>query len=278
MNQGDALSAGAAALRAAGIANARHEARWLAEHVTGRPCLPGSELHMTPAHQRRYTALLRRRAQRYPLQYLLAEVEFCGVPLRVTPKVLIPRPETEELAVHALAWLACHPRARRVADLGTGSGCLAIALAHAVPRVRCWACDMSNAALAVARANAHRNGVAGRITFAHSAWFDAVPARRRFDVIVANPPYVAEGARLQPELAHEPPTALFAGTDGLAAYREILPELPRRMAAHGLFLGEIGQGQAPALGALARRAGMRHVSFLPDCSGRLRFLRVAAGG
>jgi release factor glutamine methyltransferase len=96
-------------------------------------------------------------------------------------------------------------------------------------------------------------------------------------VIVANPPYVAEGAHLQPELAHEPPTALFAGTDGLAAYREILPELPRRMAANGLFLGEIGQGQAPALGALARRAGMRHVSFLPDCSGRLRFLRAQRG-
>lgn len=261
-----------AQLRAAKISNASQEARWLLESLIGKPCPLFSNDPIPPNISRRYLTLVNRRARRFPLQYLLRFVDFAGVRIQLTPAVLIPRPETEELAHLAIAWLKAHPHARRVADLGTGSGCLAIAIAHACPDIECWACDISSAALTVARRNAQLNHVAHRIHFTRASWFDKWPKNLLFDLIVSNPPYVEENAKLPPELSYEPSTALFAGPDGLDAYRQILPHIPRRLTSGGLFLGEIGANQRAALLKLARLAGLYSPRILKDSLGRYRFL------
>lgn len=266
------LSLASAKLRAANISNAPQEARWLLEFVIGK-ALPLFSDRLIPPHiSRRYLALVNRRARRFPLQYILGFVDFAGVRIQLTPAALIPRPETEELAHLAIAWLKIHPLAHRVADLGTGSGCLAIAIAHACPHVECWACDISSPALALARRNARLNAVTPRIHFTRASWFDNWPQHFTFDLIVTNPPYVEEDATLQPELSHEPSSALFAGPDGLDAYRQILPQVPRRLSPGGLFLGEIGANQRRSILQLARSAGLRSPRILRDSRGLARFL------
>lgn len=274
---GELIDHGAAVLREAGIENARNEARWLLEHVLGERCRPFDEREVGTRAARRYRAMITRRARRVPLQYLLKTVEFAGVEVAVSPAVLIPRPETEELVGLAAAWLEQHRWARWVADLGTGSGCIAIALAKAVPRIECWASDVSRAALRLARANARRNGVADRVHCTCGSWFAGWPEQMTFDMIVTNPPYVERGAQLEPELAYEPAEALYAGEDGLDAYRSIVPEVGRRLNAGGIFLGEMGAGQAEALRDLARASGLGEVEILKDASGRERFVRWERG-
>ena len=268
---------GAAALRAAGIGNARNEARWLLEHVLGTPCAPFGTQVVPAAECRRYRALVKRRAQRVPLQYLAGAVEFAGIVVKVTPSVLIPRPETEELVELARGWLVQHGWAQRVADLGTGSGCIAVALARMLPAVECWASDVSRAALRVARENARRNGVAERMHFACGSWFECWGDEMRFDMIITNPPYVERGARVEAELGYEPEEALYAGADGLGAYREILPEVPRRLNAGGIFFGEMGAGQAAGMRGLARACGIGEVEILSDAGGRERFVKWERG-
>ena len=266
---------GAAALRAAGISNARNEARWLLEHVLGAPCGPFGAQAVPAALCRRYRAMIERRAKRVPLQYLLGSVEFAGIVVKVTPAVLIPRPETEELVELGRRWLEQRRWARRVADLGTGSGCIAIALARELPEIECWASDSNRAALRVARENARRNGVAERMHFASGSWFESWGAEIHFDMIITNPPYMERGARVEAELGYEPEEALYAGEDGLDAYREILPEVPRRLNTGGIFLGEMGAGQAAGMRGLACASGMGEVEILRDAGGRERFVKWA---
>lgn len=274
---GELMEEGAAALRAAGIENARNEARWLLEHVLGDRCKPFDEREAGAGAARQYRRMITRRARRVPLQYLLKTVEFAGVELTVSPAVLIPRPETEELVGLAAAWLEQHAWARRVADVGTGSGCIAIVLAKAAPRIECWASDVSRAALRIARANARRNGVADRVRCTCGSWFAGWSEELTFDMIVTNPPYVERGAQLEPELAYEPAEALYAGEDGLEAYRSMLPEVRRRLNPGGIFLGEMGVGQAEALRNLARASGLGEVRILKDARGRERFVRWEKG-
>ncbi|MCX7848404.1 MAG: peptide chain release factor N(5)-glutamine methyltransferase [bacterium] len=261
-----------AQLKAAGIPNASQEARWLLEHVLQRTCTPFEHTTLPPTAVRRFRYLVTRRAHRFPLQYLLGSVDFAGAHIRLTPAVLIPRPETEELVQHALTWLASHPRTRSVADLGTGSGCIAIALTRAFPTISCWASDISPKALRIARINARLNRVASRIHFALAHWFSAWPDHLSFDLIITNPPYVETHAHLSPELAFEPPTALFAGPEGLDAYRQFLPLVPHRLRPGGLFLGEIAaHHRQPAL-LLARASGLLTARVLKDSHGHYRFL------
>jgi release factor glutamine methyltransferase len=164
-----------------------------------------------------------RRARQEPVQYILGETEFYGLRMRVTPAVLIPRPETEHLVEAVLARVG-RDSVVRICDVGTGSGAIAVALAQALPRARVTALDISRAALDVARGNAERLGVAGRIRFVESDLLRAVRGER-FEVVVSNPPYVAEGEVLEAQVReYEPREALFAGPTGLEVYRRLIPE------------------------------------------------------
>lgn len=192
----------------------------------------------------RLETAVRRREAREPLAYVRGHAEFWGREFEVTGAVLIPRPETELIVEQALALVP--PAAARVADVGTGSGCLAITLAAERPSWRLYATDISTDALEVARRNARRHGVEGSITFQDAALLGTVPP---CDLIVSNPPYVPEGdrAQLQPEVAFEPAEALFAGPDGLAVIRPLLGAAAVRLAPGGWLLFEFGFGQAEAI-------------------------------
>lgn len=210
----------------------------------------------------------RRRADE-PLAYLLAEKEFYGRVFAVSPAVLIPRPETELLVDLALARLAACARGGkppRVLDLGTGSGCIAISLAIEHARTEVTATDTSTAALALARANAARLGV-GNVEFAHGDWFAALPADARFDLIVSNPPYVAEGDPHLADLRFEPALALVAGADGLAALRKIIEGATSHLSPGGWLLLEHGGEQGAAVRALLEERRWINVQTHFDAAG-----------
>jgi len=212
---------------------------------------------------------LARRIAGEPLAYLLGEKEFRGLLFRVDANVLVPRPETEILVDWALEVLSGPLRERspqRVADLGTGSGAIAIAVKHALPATQVSATDASGAALAVARANARRLGTG--ITFACGSWWDAVSDR--FDVLLSNPPYVAANDPHLAALSHEPLGALTPGGDGLAALREIIGGAGNHLTPGGWLLVEHGHDQAQAVQALFRAAGFCAIATRNDLSGQPR--------
>ena len=220
-----------------------------------------------------FFALAKRRRAGEPVAYLTGTREFWGLSLRVTPDVLIPRPETETLVELVLEWL---PRdgAPRVLDLGTGSGAIALAIAAERPHARVIATDASAAALAVARDNAARLALAN-VEFGHADWYDGVPGGP-FDLIVSNPPYVAAG---DPHLSvgdlrYEPAGALASGVDGLAALRTIIGGAPMRLAAGGALAVEHGYNQSPAVQDLLREAGFSRITVRRDLAG---IPRVAGG-
>ncbi len=221
-----------------------------------------------------FEGLLRRRATGEPIQHITGETEFYGLPFRVTPDVLIPRPETEHLVEHVIA-LAAQFHSPRIVDAGTGSGAIAIALAHALNEAQLTAIDISDSALAIARENAERNGVASRIRFHEGNLLEPV-AGQRFDVVVSNPPYVPTSDRdtLSVEVRDfEPALALFAGKDGLDLYRQLIPAAFTLLAPGGFVALEIGYGQSEAIRALLSDAGFARIEFMPDLQG---ILRVAA--
>jgi release factor glutamine methyltransferase len=205
--------------------------------------------------------LVRRRGEREPLQHLVGTACFFGLEFEVNRDVLIPRPETEVLVEHALQQLSTRAsRPARVLDLGTGSGCLAITLAVKAPAVSVHATDLSEAALTVARRNAARHGVAGRIEFCAGDGFAAVPDGLAFDLCVSNPPYIPSGeiGTLEPEVRDfDPRAALDGGADGLDFFRRIAAEAPGRLRRDGVALLELGDGQAGTLPALFATAGWR---------------------
>ena len=160
------------------------------------------------------------------------------------------------------------------ADLGTGSGCIPIALAKKLKNLNWFACDASEAALQVAKNNAEKNSVSDKIEFFHGNWFNAFPKDLRLDFIITNPPYVEENEKLQPELDYEPSSALFSGKDGLEDYRIIISNLSDRMNPGGVFLGEFGDGQAFALLKIAKENKFENVEIIKDLSGRERFIKI----
>lgn len=277
MNLKTALEHGAA--RLAHLVNARRDAELLLLGVTGRDrafSLTHPDDVLTAAQQSTYDAWLARRSRHEPIQYILGEQEFYGLVFNVTPDVLIPRPETEHLIEAALERVA-HDAAPRIADVGTGSGAIAVALACTLPRARITALDCSVCALAVAKGNAERHGVSGRIQFLQSDLLSPHVSEARhgapapgwgagFDLIVSNPPYVPENEELETQVCdYEPHVALFAGPSGLEIYRRLIPQAWNALESGGWLLMEMGHGQRDALAGLL--TGWADVAFINDLQG-----------
>lgn len=223
---------------------------------------------LTGEQAQRYSMLLERRFYGEPIQYITGEAEFYGLIFRVTPDVLIPRPETEHLVEQAITYARDfqHPR---IVDIGTGSGAIAVALAHHLPQARITSIDISEKALVIAKENAARNQVAERIRFLQGDLLMPVE-RERFDLIVSNPPYVSEADRetLSVEVRdHEPSLALFAGADGLAVYRRLIPAAHEAFLSGGSLLMEIGYGQSDAIRALLAESDFGQIRFVLDLQG-----------
>ncbi len=263
----DALKAASSLLAASGIEQPRHEARILLGHVTGltREALlvQHREILQRPLVDA-LTSLARRRAEHEPIAYLTGEREFWGLPFEVTRDTLIPRPDSETLVAAALEFARAQGDAGlRILDLGVGSGCLLISLLRELPMAEGFGVDRSIAALRVAGRNAERHGVSARARFLAGSWGQALLPP--FDIIVANPPYVADGARasMMPEVSKfEPAEALFAGAEGEDAYRAMAPELARLIAPNGRIFLELGAGQG------ARAAGILCGAGLLECERR----------
>jgi release factor glutamine methyltransferase len=253
------------------------EAELLLAHLLHQPrayLWAHPEATLTPQQAADYAACVQRRAAGEPLPYITGQIEFFGLMFTVTPDVLIPRPETETLVEAALAWLTAHSDAVAV-DVGTGSGCIAVALAVHAPSLRLYATDISPAALQMARANAERHEVAERITFLEGDLL--IPLPEPVHLIVSNPPYVAddEWDALPLSVQQEPRLALLSGADGLDAIRRLLAQAQSRLVPGGLMLVEIGERQGVATQALARAAFTRaDVSILPDLAGKDRVLEI----
>jgi release factor glutamine methyltransferase len=217
--------------------------------------------------------LVRRRGQREPLAYVVGETDFCGLRLKTDRRALVPRPETEGLVELVMQKCALPPA--RILDLGTGGGCIALALAKAFPEARVTAVDTSEDALALARENATATCLAARVQFLNSDWYAALLAGDKFDAIVANPPYLtaAETAETEPEVrTFEPVLALTAAEDGLAALRVIVAGAPTQLAPGGLLAVETGIAQHAALLRLIEAAGLRECSSHRDLAGRDRYV------
>jgi len=215
--------------------------------------------------------LVRRRLAREPVAYLIGRKEFFGLSFRVTPDVLIPRPDTETLVETALE-LASLPAECRALDIGCGSGAIAASLAHARPAWHVTATDLSEKALDVARENAQRLKLP--IEFLPGSLFEPVAARR-FHLIVSNPPYIPRGSVLQPEIRHEPPGALFADERGLALLQALLTQAPAHLEPAGHLLLEFGEDQDAALVEFARGTGAyAEIRVLRDLAGAPRVLHA----
>jgi len=279
MNLAEALTDGTAQLAEAGVDSPGVDAEWLLAHVLDcpRPELP---LHrdqpLTPTQATHWAELLAARVRRIPLQHLLGTANFCGLELAVNEHVLVPRPETELLA--EAAWnIANSFETLRVLDIGTGSGCLAIAIARHAPAAAVHAMDISPPALAVAQANADRHGTA--ITFHEGNACEALP-KGPWEVIVSNPPYIpsAELAGLQPEVReHDPALALDGGHDGLTIYRALIPRALAGLAAGGRLLLEVGDGQAAAVVGIIAEHGGGVQEVLPDLNNIERIVIASRG-
>lgn len=215
----------------------------------------------------RFRDWVHRRGEREPLQYVTGEVEFDGLSLQVRPGVFIPRPETELIVEFVVNRL---PPARKILDLCTGSGALAIALAKRFPAARVTAIDASETALSTARSNAERHRCGSRVAFIRGNLLAPLRQKILFDLIVCNPPYIPERDRagLEPEVRdYEPAAALFAPEEGTAFYRRILREAASFLTPEGSLLLELGAGQSAWLGDFARRETPFSATFIPDFSG-----------
>lgn len=273
------------------------DARWIVAEVAQRGLL--ESLAPGPAPEgaaKEVSCLVERRAAGEPLQYVLGHWGFRTLDLRVDRRVLVPRPETEQVVEVALAQLA--PRARGagkepapagrddhggplVADLGTGSGAIALSIASEVPEAQVWATDASPDALAVAGANCSSLGLGSRVRLAAGSWYDALPPalRGRLSLIVSNPPYVAQSevAGLPGEVRDfEPRTALVPGPTGLEAIAEVLTGAPGWLCASGAVVVEMAPHQAGACAGLARSCGLAGVEVHEDLAGRQRVLVARA--
>lgn len=247
----------------------RLDAELLLAHVLGvdRLVMLAGREPVTPAQAARFAALAARRRRHEPIAYIIGAREFWSLDLRVTPDVLIPRADSETLIEAALE---SGVKPATILDLGTGSGALLLAALSEWPAARGLGVDRSGGAIAVARENARRLGMAARARFVRGNWADSLVGK--FDLILCNPPYVEQDAPLAPDVAaYEPASALFAGADGLDAYRILLPEVRRLLADGGVAIFEFGAGQAEALVALAADQGLA-ATLRRDLGGHQRAL------
>lgn len=265
-----ALRDAAVELQRAGVPTASRDAELLLMRAVGRDrawLLTHPNEGMNSDQFRIFFDWIERRTKQEPVQYILGETEFYGLTMRVTPDVLIPRPETEHLVEAALSRVG-RGVAVKICDVGTGSGAIAVAVAHELPRAEVTAVDISAAALRVAKENAERHGVAERIRFVESDLLDAVRGKR-FDGVVSNPPYVAEGEVLEPQVREwEPALALYAGPTGLEVVRRLIPQAWTALVPNGWLLIEMGQGQRAAMANML--SDWDAVEFVADLQGIAR--------
>ena len=270
MTVGEALREATARL---GTDWARDEAEMLMAHALGVTRSAMLLHHMRQPVPTAFEALLARRLTDEPVAYILGETEFYGRCFRVTPDVLIPRADSEATLLAGLD--ACRAPAR-ILDCGTGSGCLLLSLLAERPEARGIGIDRSNAALTVAGENACALGVTARAELRLADWTRSGWASDlgSFDLVIANPPYVEESAELDHSVrGYEPAGALFAGPDGLEAYRALIPQLPAMLAAGGAAVLEIGYAQAEAVTTIAAAAGLK-TELRRDLAGRPRALTL----
>ena len=285
MNFRAALKHGIAQLRAAHIASDTLAAELLLLHATKRErtfLYSHPETELTSEEIAHYQSLLDRRASRIPVQHLTGTQEFWGLSFEVTPDVLIPRPETEHLIEVALDRLALRElHASRpnkndgaglvIADIGTGSGCIAIALAKELPLAQFFAIDVSSSALSVAQRNAARLGFAEHIQFVKASLFSSRPSSSvPFDLIISNPPYVGrrEAASLPVEVRdHEPELALYGGEEGYEFYADLIAQSAGHLKHGGLLVLELGHDSLPAVQPLLDSPLWKNVSVTNDLAG-----------
>jgi len=275
----NALADATAALARSHLKQARLEAGSLLSHVMNRDrtfILARPEHVLDPDLLVMFQSLVVRRAAGEPLQYITGHQEFFKLDFEVTPDVLIPRPESEAMVEVALELLS-KDRPSRFADIGTGSGCLAISILHELPNARCVAIDVSPAALNIARANAQRHGVIDRLQMIESDLFSAVATDEQFDLIVANPPYVPDDDidSLQREVRYEPRSALAGGSDGLEVIRRLLREALARIQTGGHLVFEFGFGQEELLLNLIDRTAWNLIEAREDLQGIPRLMVLA---
>jgi release factor glutamine methyltransferase len=255
----DVIQRSADFLAKKGVASPRLQVELLLAHALGMPRMKlylNFERVLTAGELDTLRALVQRRGQREPLQYIVGSASFCGLEMALNPKVLIPRPETELLAERGWKFLQNCAGTPTALDLGTGSGCLAIALARNAPASQIHATDFSGEALEVARQNAERHEVAGRIRWHRGDVFAAVPAELRFDLIVSNPPYIPSARidTLEPEVReHEPRSALDGGADGLDFYRRMAAEGRPFLRPGGRLMVELDDDGAEAAREIFQR-------------------------
>jgi len=256
-------------LRGKGVDSPRLEAELLLSKVLAVTRIGLYLIHDRPVGEVEFAALrplVVRRGKREPLAWIIGSAGFHAIDLEIRPGVLVPRPDTESLVDAALAWIPAGPAL--VADVGCGSGAIGLAIAQARPECNVYAIDLADAAIETTRANAAALGLANRVAVLRGDLLAAVPARRRIDWVVSNPPYIPTGeiADLMPEVSRwEPRLALDGGEDGLAVYRRLVPEAWRREAL-GILL-EVGAGQAGRVADLLRRAGWSGLETWTDLGG-----------
>ena len=276
---------GAARLQGAGLAHARAEAEWLLARLVGAGPL---ELYLReealpPRIAERFRSQIDARAAGEPLQYLLGEADFFGQPFLVRPGVFIPRPETEAVVEQALRALRARQervgRPLRLLDLGTGSGCIAVTLARALPACVLLGVELSWEALCVARQNVLRHGLASRVQVVQGRWTE--PLRGTFDGVIANPPYVPSATvdHLPLDVRREPRASLDGGDDGMRDLAEVMAQAPRLLGPGGVLALECGEEQVAPLAAAATAAGWAQtVTPLRDLGQRPRgVLMIKAG-
>ncbi len=276
----EVLQRSAGFLESKGVENARLNAEWLIASALG---IDRMRLYMQfdrPLVEKELADMrskVARRAKREPLQYILGSAPFQELTLKADARALIPRPETEQLVQRVADSVPENDASLRILDLGTGSGAIALALAFALPRSEIVAIDASEAALELARENALLCGLQNRVEFRRSDWFEELPVEERFDLIVANPPYLTEAelASAEPEVRdHEPRNALVADEAGLSDLRIIVQEALPRMQSGGTLWLETGLEHREALLKLCLQVGFAAAEGLDDWSERPRFIRA----
>lgn len=265
------IAHGAETLALHGLNDSRSEATLLLIHVLNCDrtfLIAHPDKNVSPGQLERFGSAISRRAAREPLQYITGYQEFFKLDFEVTPAVLIPRPETESIVEVGLEVLKSEP-APYFADMGTGSGCIAISLLHELPPARAVAVDASAAALTIAARNAGRHQVIDRLQLVESDLFSAVDSATQFDAIFSNPPYVAapDLALLQREVKHEPRTALDGGPDGLAVIRRLLNQAPEFLRPDGYLVFEIGFDQGEAIKQVIDQTRWALVEIREDIQG-----------
>jgi release factor glutamine methyltransferase len=274
---GGVLRGAAARLGAAGLASPRLDARILIAHALGiapDDVLLHAGRSIAPDEARAIDRLLARRLRREPVSRIVRRREFWSLPFRVGPATLDPRPDSETVVSAVLAALPARDAALRLLDLGTGTGCLLLALLSELPRARGLGVDVAPAALAVARDNARALGLKPRARFRRASWADGLTGP--FDIVVSNPPYIARDALagLPAEVGFDPVGALDGGPDGLACYRAIAAALPRLLAPGGVAALEIGADQAAAVAKILAGAGLEIAKIVRDLANIERVVTV----